>query len=206
MIRGGDELGHTQDGNNNAYCQDNELSWLHWDQRADQHFLKFCQDMAALWHAQPVLKRRNFFQGRRIRGAGVKDIAWLTPAGIEIADHEWHSGAVRALGMRLNGESIDEMDERGQPISGDTLLILLNSYPEQVEFRLPKHKPSERWVSQFDTSQKKTEPTAFSQDQSYPLQGRSVVVLILKTNWSPLKQLLHRSHPSPPAEVHNRKK
>ncbi|MCA9034915.1 MAG: glycogen debranching protein GlgX [Planctomycetaceae bacterium] len=198
MLRGGDELGHTQHGNNNAYCQDNEISWLQWGEDADQHFLKFCRELTTLWHKQPVLKRRNFFQGRRIRGAGVKDIAWLTPAGVEIADHEWHSGTVRALGMRLNGASIDEVDDRGKPISGDTLLVLFNSNPEKIDFRLPHHKPSERWISLIDTSLPRTEQIAFSHDNTYPLQDRSVVVLQLKTNWSPLKQLLHKSHPLPP--------
>ncbi len=203
MIRGGDELSHTQRGNNNAYCQDNDISWLRWDLNAEQQqFLKLCQDLTSLWHKQPVLRRRNFFQGRKIRGAGVKDIAWLTHTGAEIADHEWRSGAIRSIGIRLNGESIDEVDERGQQICGDTLLILMNAHPEPIAFALPRHKPSERWLSLIDTSQIKCEQVAFSHDNTYPLHGRSVVVLILKTNWSPLKQLLHRSHPLPPHEIH----
>ncbi len=153
MLRGGDELSHSQQGNNNAYCQDNELSWLNWNlSDEDKSFLTFCQEITALWHRHPVLKRRNFFQGRRIRGAGVKDIAWLTPEGGEVTDHEWRTGAVRAIGVRLNGESINDVDERGQPIVGQTLLILLNPQADAVAFKLPSHKPSEHWLRVVDTS------------------------------------------------------
>lgn len=205
MIRGGDELGHTQQGNNNAYCQDNELSWLNWSLNpTQQEFLRFCQEVTGLWHRQPVLKRRNFFQGRRIRGAGVKDIAWLSPGGEEITDHEWRSGSVRALGRRLNGELIDEVDERGQPLSGDTILTLLNPQPEPIPFILPRHKPAERWMVVFDTAQPALPQTVFDGGSPYALQGRSMVVLLLKTDHVPLKRELHSPHPLPPHDQHFR--
>lgn len=203
MVRGGDELSHTQNGNNNAYCQDSEISWLHWDlNEEEQSFLKFCQTVIRLWHDQPVLKRRNFFQGRRIRGAGVKDIAWLNHSGSELTDHEWNSGCVDAIGVRLNGESIDEVDERGEHISGDTLLVLLSNQPTAVSFSLPRHKPSERWVTVFDTSRETiAEEEVFSVDDEYPLDGRSVAVLILKSGWPDTQTQLHSEH-GVPMKVH----
>ena len=207
MIRSGDEVEQTQQGNNNPYCQDNELSWINWDLDAEQkQFLEFAKQMTALWHAQPVFKRRNFFQGRRIQGAGVKDVAWLTQDGEEITDHHsWHSGQLHALGMRLNGESIDEVDERGRPIVGDTLLVLLNSQPERVSFRIPRHKPSERWIPYMDTSLTSVPPEPLSHKDNYALQGRSVVVLILRSGWPPQRKMVHTSHPLLSSQVHTRR-
>ncbi len=202
MIRSGDELGHTQHGNNNPYCQDNEISWLNWNlDEEQQKFLEFCQKMTQFSHEQPVFSRRNFFLGRRIRGAGVKDISWLGQDGNEIADHQWHSGLC-ALGMRLNGESIDEQDERGQPIIGDSVLVLLNSRDENILFRLPRHKPSERWIPVADTSLEEVEIRDYSHDDSYPLQPRSVVVLRLQTGWTPKRSLVHSGHEKPHPETH----
>ena len=203
MIRSGDEVEQTQHGNNNPYCQDNEISWINWDLNAEQkQFLEFVKQMTALWHAQPVFKRRNFFQGRRIQGAGVKDVAWLTQDGEEIADHHyWHSSELHALGMRLNGNSIDEVDERGRPIVGETLLVLLNSQPGRVSFRLPRHKPSERWIPYMDTSLTSVPSEPLSHKDSYSLQGRCVVVLILRSGWPPQRKMIHASHPLPHSEA-----
>ncbi len=206
MIRSGDEVEQTQQGNNNPYCQDNEIGWINWDLNAEQRqFLEFVKQMTALWHAQPVFKRRNFFQGRRIQGAGVKDVAWLTQDGEEIADHHyWNSGELHALGMRLNGESIDEVDERGRPIVGDTLLVLLNSQSGRVSFRLPRHKPSERWIPYMDTSLTSVSSEPLSHKDNYALQGRCVVVLILRSGWPPQRKMVHASHPLH-SEVHTRR-
>ncbi len=207
MIRSGDEVEQTQQGNNNPYCQDNEIGWINWNLNAEQkQFLEFAKQMTGLWHAQPVLKRRNFFQGRRIRGAGVKDVAWLTPDGEEIADHHyWNSGELHALGMRLNGESIDEVDERGRPIVGDTLLVLLNSQPGRVSFRLPRHKPSERWIPYMDTSLTSVPSEPLSHKDNYSLQGRSVVVLLLRSGWPPQRKMVHASHSLLSSQVHTRR-
>ena len=197
MLRGGDELSHTQQGNNNAYCQDNELSWLHWElDSSEEEFLRFCQTVVQIWHQQPVLKRRNFFQGRRIRGAGVKDIAWLMPEGGEVTDSEWNSGAMKSLGVQLNGESMDEIDECGEPIVGASLLILLNNQPDAVPFRLPRHKPAERWVTLIDTAVHvdETLATAWGQDESFPLKGHSMAVLLLQSGWPGVGKEGHEPH------------
>ena len=122
MLSGGDEVGRTQLGNNNAYCQDNEISWTPWELDAEQRdFLEFTRRLIRVWRDHPVLRRRKFFQGRRIRGADVIDIAWIDPSGREMTDETWNSPDVRCLGVRLNGDAIDEVNERGQRIVGETL-------------------------------------------------------------------------------------
>jgi len=207
MIRGGDELSHTQQGNNNAYCQDNEISWLNWDLDAEQrHFLDFCQQMTSIWHTYPVLRRRNFFQGRRIRGAGVKDIAWLTPQGTEITDEEWRTGKVRVLGMRLNGESINDVNEQGEQIVGETLLIMLNSRPDKIEFQMPRHNPSESWVPLVDTFKSRLSSKPLLQGEAYAVQPRSVVVMVLHGGGESTMQAVHESHNVPPHSPHLDKK
>ena len=125
MFLMGDEVGRTQQGNNNAYCQDNALSWTDWTLTPErQDLLAFTRRMIQVWKQHPVLRRRKFFQGRRIRGADVQDIAWLDPTGTEMTDAMWSSPDVRAIGVRLNGDAIQEVDERGRRIAGDTLLLL----------------------------------------------------------------------------------
>ena len=122
MICGGDELSHTQKGNNNAYCQDNELTWLNWELTPpQQEFLEFVKLATRIRREQPVFQRRKFFQGRKIRGSDIKDLSWFEPNGNEMTDEAWNAGFVKCLGMRLAGDVIGEEDERGEPIIGDTL-------------------------------------------------------------------------------------
>ena len=119
MISGGDELCRTQGGNNNAYCHDNELSWTDWTMTPERlDFLAFTGRVIQIWRDHPVLRRRKFFQGRSIRGAEVLDIAWLDAAGLEMTDETWSSPDVHALGVRLNGDAIQEVNERGERIVG----------------------------------------------------------------------------------------
>jgi isoamylase len=153
MISGGDEVARTQRGNNNAYCQDNELSWIPWDlDPAQREFLAFVQEVVRLRRSEPVLCRRKFLQGRSIRGIGVKDIVWLGPSGQEMTDRLWNSPDARALGVLLSGDSIDEVDERGRPIRGNTLLVLYNAADTPVEFRLPDHGAAHVWQPLLDTT------------------------------------------------------
>ena len=141
MVRCGDELSHTQGGNNNAYCQDNEISWLDWELTPRQKsFLEFVKALIRFRREQPVLHRRRFLQGREIRGADVKDVGWFAPTGKEMTDDDWTGGAARCVGLCLEGEMPEELDESGNQISGDTLLILFNGGPEKVSFVLPRHR------------------------------------------------------------------
>ena len=150
MLLAGDEIGHTQSGNNNTYCQDNELTWLEWV-RPDRDFLAFAHAVTQLRAEQPVLKRRTFFQGRPIRGAGVADVSWFKPNGGELTDAEWTTPH-KALGMRLAGDLIRETDDRGDPIAGDTLLVLMNADAKAVRFVLPATSDEHVWELMLDTA------------------------------------------------------
>jgi isoamylase len=178
MICGGDELGHTQRGNNNAYCHDGELTWLDWSlDESRKRFLDFVRRVIALRRGQPVFQRRTFFQGRQIRGAQIKDISWLTPTGEEMNDEAWSAGFVRCLGVRLAGDLIGELNERGERILGDTLLILLNGHHEMIQFTLPIHKEGQHWERLLDTAASEDVPGKVDEEKPYALQGRSLAVL-----------------------------
>jgi glycogen operon protein len=188
MLRAGDELGHTQQGNNNAYCQDNQISWLRWDLTAEQHdFLEYVRRVVRLWRDNPVFQRRQFFQGREIRGAGVKDIHWLTPDGREMNDANWHSAQARCLGVRLEGSMSDEFDERGRPIVGETMLLLLNAQPSAVPFAVPGIQPHASWRALLDTSRKRVPRRRFRPGDTYALEAHSIAVLQLRLG-SPVVQ------------------
>ena len=126
-----------------------------------------------------MLRRRKFFQGRRIRGAEVLDIAWLDPSGREMKDDTWNSPDVRCLGVRLNGDAIDELDERGERVVGDTLLLLLNGDPEPVAFVLPPTSPLERWQTLMDTADPGQSPRRMRAGDRYQLRGQSMAALKL---------------------------
>jgi len=178
MICGGDELSHTQKGNNNAYCQDNELTWLNWELTPpQQEFLEFVKLATRIRREQPVFQRRKFFLGRKIRGSDIKDLSWFDPKGAEMTDEAWDAGFVKCLGMRLAGDVIGEQDERGEPIVGDTLLLLLNAHHEPIPFKLPAAREEHHWEVILDTAVSQTPAaTASMAPEEYPLQGRSLVV------------------------------
>jgi isoamylase len=180
MISGGDELGRTQKGNNNAYCQDTEISWTHWDlSSSDRDFLLFVKQLIRIRKENPVLRRRKFLQGRRIRGAGVLDITWLDASGNEMTDETWGSPNVRCLGLRLNGDAIDEIDERGERVVGATLVILINGGPEAIPCVLPAVAAAERWEMLTDTADPWESSRLLRGGERYQLQGRSIAVLRL---------------------------
>jgi isoamylase len=156
MISHGDEYGRTQQGNNNVYCQDNELSWFNWqwdDMQKD--FFKFTQRVIELRKNQPVLHRRRFFKGRRIRGTGVRDIRWLNTEGIDMTDEQWNVSFIRCMGMLLNGEHINEVDECGEAVKDDILLLIVNSFWEEIDFTLPNTELSLNWEVLVDTNNEK---------------------------------------------------
>ncbi len=181
MICGGDEMGRTQQGNNNAYCQDNPLTWQNWslDKNARQ-FLEFTREVIRIWKNNPVLRRKTFFQGRRIRGSGIKDIAWFSPSGREMTDEEWNDPHVRSLGIRLAGDAMEELDEKGNHITGETLLILMNSHHENVSFILPENHRPTRWVEILDTSFEVPPglQATLRGGETFTLKGRSMAVFV----------------------------
>ena len=161
MLRGGDELSMTQAGNNNPYCQDNEISWLRWTLTAEeQQFLEFCQRLTTFWKTQPVLQRSRFFQARweslpaSHNQQQIDQIVWLDQDGVEVLSDRWHSAGLKALGMRLNGDATGEENDLGEPVYGDTLLVILNPQDEPVNFLLPLplgHHAPELWRIELDT-------------------------------------------------------
>ena len=153
MILGGDEMGRTQNGNNNAYCQDNDLTWINWklDDRQIK-FMEFTQKLIAIRRDHPNLHRRKFYQDRSIRGTAEKDIVWLRPDGQEMSDEEWGLGWVRSLGLMLNGDTLGDVDEAGEAINDDTFLIMLNCHHEPIQFFVPKPATVEGWEVIVDTN------------------------------------------------------
>ena len=154
MLLGGDEIGRTQRGNNNAYCQDNDLSWYDWSLPArDDDLHAFVRRLIRIRAEQPVLRRRRFLQGSRLRAIGAKDITWLRPGGGEMTAADWHDRSLRALGLVLYGNAIEEPGPHGEPVTGDTLAILLNAGQTTVEFDLTnyaEHVPA-GWETLVDT-------------------------------------------------------
>jgi isoamylase len=185
MLSGGDELGRTQRGNNNAYCQDNEISWTHWAARPEaEELLMFTRRLIAFRKAQAVLRRRNFFQGRALRGAGVKDIMWLDPSGREMTDDTWSAPEARSLGVLLAGDAIDEVDARGQRVAGDTLLVLYNAAPDAAAFVLPADgaaaasERAHRWATAFETAVPDNPPRTLAAGDRFDLPGHAMAVFV----------------------------
>ena len=135
--------------------------------------------MKALRRDQPVLKRRNFFHGRKIRGADVKDVTWFEPAGKEMNDEAWNAGFVRCLGVLWAGDAIEEVDEKGEKIAGDTLLILLNAHHEPIAFQLPAIGSQPQWELLLDTADVAAQDHFLPGGQKYNLRERSLAVLRL---------------------------
>ncbi len=153
MLCGGDELRRTQRGNNNAYCQDNETCWFDWTlDESGQRALDFTRKLIQFRRAHPELRRRKFFQGRPLCSADMKDLTWHRPDGGEMAEGEWQQAMLRAFAFRLCGEAMDDVDERGEPVTGDTLLVLLNAQPEPVDFVLAGAHPGVAWEVVVDTA------------------------------------------------------
>ncbi|WP_214407973.1 glycogen debranching protein GlgX [Pseudonocardia lacus] len=153
MISHGDEFGRTQQGNNNVYCQDNELAWVDWKEAREYSVLEdFTAKVAALRAAHPVFRRRRFFQGRPIKGSNIEDIAWLRPDGQPMTDDDWNAGYARSLGVFLNGQGIPERDMMGQRVVDDSFLLLFNAHHQQVPFTLPGEAYAHQWEVVLDTA------------------------------------------------------
>ena len=177
MLVAGDEMGRTQGGNNNAYCQDNEVSWLDWE-NLDRDLFAFTQRLIELRRTQPVLRRQRFFNGEAIQGSHRKDIGWFLPNGQEFSDAEWFDDDQKSIGMALNGDEIPDRGPRGEQIRGDTLLTLLHAAPDDIEWTLPTGW-GRTWEVLLDTAAP-TEALAarvLHGGEILDVSGRSVVVL-----------------------------
>jgi isoamylase len=182
MLLGGDEWGRTQKGNNNAYCQDNEISWFDWkhDEKQNQ-FLEFTRKLISFRKAHPVFRRSKFFQGRRIRGSEIRDVMWFNPGGSEMSEEEWASPFVRCVGMLLSGDTVDVVNFEGEPIRDDTFLLLINAHHEAIPFVLPGQENLE-WELILDTMDPNgflTEPRKFASGDDVDIAGRACCLLQL---------------------------
>jgi isoamylase len=150
MLSHGDELNRTQRGNNNAYCQDNELSWVDW---SDPALTEFVRTVGRLRRDHPVFRRRRFFQGRtQLDSDGLRDIVWLTPSGEQMTDGDWNTGYGKSMGVFLNGEAITEPDQRGQKVRDESFLLLLNAHSDDIAFTVPDETFGEGWAVALDTA------------------------------------------------------
>jgi len=179
MLLHGDELGRTQQGNNNGYAQDNEITWVDWS-APDQPLVEFTAALARLRREHPTFRRRRFFDGRPVRreeGAPIPDIVWARPDGSQMQPEDWDSGFGRAVAVFLNGDGIRERDRRGDPISDDHFIVLFNAGDDVVDFRIPDVEFSPEWDVIVDSAglHANTEPVA--PGSTLPVQGRSLMVL-----------------------------
>jgi glycogen operon protein len=172
MLLSGDEVGRTQRGNNNAYCQDNEISWLDWDD-LDEALLAFTRTMIAYGASIPCC---GGAAGSRLPIRGSVDLGWCRPDGGEMSDQDWDSGT-GSVGVFLNGDAITDRDRRGQRVTDDSLLLLFNGHHDALDWTLPKQW-GEWWDLIIDTAAPEREGEQASSDRSLPVAARSVVVLM----------------------------
>src|SRR3989441_3880081 len=188
MLLGGDEFGRTQKGNNNAYCQDNEISWLNWQRNEKQNRLfEFTKKLIEFRREHAVFRRPKFFQGRRVRGGEIKDVMWFNPGGNEMSDEEWNSPFVRCLGMLISGDAVDLVDAQGEPVRDDTFLLLINAHQEPIPFVLPGEEHLE-WEQILETTNEDgflKEPKKFSSGDDVDLKGRATYLFKLSRGEQP---------------------
>jgi isoamylase len=180
MLLGGDEIGRSQRGNNNAYCQDNEISWFDWSLRDENlTLLGFTRRLMDLRSRHPVFRRRKWFHGRGVFGSGVSDIGWFNPDGKEMTNEQWNDGLAKYMCVFLNGEEIPDPGPRGERITDDSFLIFFNAFHEAIEFTVPNGDYGDAWVAEIDTSDPALEEGSLSLKASEVINiaARSVLVL-----------------------------
>ena len=184
MLLAGDELGQTQQGNNNAYCQDNEISWLDWElEETERGFFDFVAQMVSFRRHHPVFSRRRFLQAQTLAD-GVKEVAWLRPDGEELTEEDWNTSFNRCLGVYMAGTAIERVDRRGRAVKDNNFLVLFNAHHEEIPFLLPEFHAGGAWLLVLDTANEQEalgRQKHFEAGARFPLQGRSMVVLIATT-------------------------
>ncbi|MFP4034872.1 MAG: glycogen debranching protein GlgX [Desulfovermiculus sp.] len=177
MLLGGDEMGRTQQGNNNAYCQDNELSWYDWE-NIDQELLDFCQNLIGFRLTHPAFRRRHWFQGRSIHGSQTSDIAWFTLEGKQMDEENWGEGFAKSLAVYFNGQNIPNPNPRGDAVSDDNFYIILNAHYEPLNFTLPSARWGKSWIKILDTTTGwLKEEELIQAEGNIDVQDRSIVLL-----------------------------
>ena len=175
MLAHGDEIGRTQRGNNNAYCQDNDTTWVDWS-RADRSLLEFTRKLIALRRSHPVFRQESFFTGTSINGNGIKDLAWFGPDGEEMTPSDWYDMRTRTIGMYLSGKDIRELGPRGEPVADDSFLVIFHAGLEPTPFKLPSRPWASSYVVVLDSSAE-NEGTTAQPGSDFKLPALSLVVL-----------------------------
>jgi isoamylase len=177
MLLGGDEIGRTQQGNNNAYCQDNKISWYDWE-NIDKEILSFCRRLIRYRKDHHVFRRRGWFQGRPIHGSEINDIAWFTLEGEQMTTEDWEQGYAKSLGIFLNGATIPNPNLRGEPVIDNNFYIIFNAHHESLNFTLPNTKWGKRWLKEIETTVNQTDKVeSFKAGDQLIVESRSLVVL-----------------------------
>lgn len=177
MLLGGDEIGRSQKGNNNGYCQDNKTGWYDWE-NIDHDLLAFCQALIRYRRDHPVFRRRGWFQGRAIHGSDIKDIAWFTVEGKQMEEGHWGEGCLKSLAVFVNGGGIPNPNERGEAVVDDNFYLVFNAEQEPVSCVLPSSRWGEHWVKELDTeSGWCTSPVHCKKGDSLEVQAHSFVLL-----------------------------
>ncbi|CAI9085920.1 glycogen debranching enzyme GlgX [Candidatus Methylacidiphilum fumarolicum] len=177
MLLAGDELGHSQKGNNNAYCQDNELTWLDWNlEEEKKEFLQFIITLIKIRKEEPVFQRSKFFHGRTIRGTNIKDILWLDCDGSPLTDEKWNAGFIKSFQVYMAGDLIGDIDSEGKPIKGNSILICFNGSENDIVFKLPTRRNNRSWTRVIDTSYGQLSAEDFPGESTYQLKDRSLAL------------------------------
>ncbi|RYZ68528.1 MAG: glycogen debranching enzyme GlgX, partial [Proteobacteria bacterium] len=177
MLVAGDEWGRSQGGNNNAYCQDNEISWLNWE-KADRSLLDFTRHLIELRKNHRIFARRNFFQGENLRNSGNKDLLWFRSDGQEMTDEEWNQAFAKVVGIFMNGEALHERNSKNEQIKDDSFVWLLNASHESMEFKFPTELKAGNWSRVFDTNEDwPQKPVEIDIGKTYTIQPRSTVLI-----------------------------
>ena len=179
MLVAGDELSRSQRGNNNAYCQDNEISWINWES-ADKELLEFTQKIIHFTKSHPVFCRRRWFQGQPIKGIGLQDIAWFLPEGMEMSEEHWSRDYAKSLGIFLNGKGIHSRGPKGEIITDNSFYVMFNAHSDAVNYKLPPQKYGNNWKKVVDTFEGRVEEEGetYGPEEVIKVEGRSVVLLI----------------------------
>jgi len=176
MLVAGDEMAKTQKGNNNAYCQDNEISYIDW-QNADRDLQEFTRQVIHLRKEHPVFSRRKWFKGLPIKGTDLKDISWFLPEGPQMEDSHWSTDYAKSLAVWLNGQGLRMVNERGEKIMDNSFYVIFNSHYDVIDYKLPGEKYGCSWTKILDTAAGSTPGQEFQPESTIPVAGRSIVVL-----------------------------
>ena len=177
MLLAGDEAGHTQNGNNNAYCQDNEISWIDWE-KADQDLIAFTSQLIHFRRSHPVFSRKRWFQGRSVRNRGLADISWFLPDSSEMEESHWNEAFAKSLAIYLNGNGLNTVDQASRPVTDDSFYILFNAHSGPLEFTLPGEKYGKKWKKVWDTADPRVENgKKYAAGESISMADSSIVLL-----------------------------